>query len=139
MMEVGTLNKRSIEKYTLSQSRDRRMCVSTYCKFETALDILIGKWKPVILLRLLNHGTMRFSELQKSIPDITKKMLTQQLRELEYHDIVHREVYKEIPPRVEYSITDYGQRMTPLLQAMNDWGVNHIAHLQELYGEEQAE
>lgn len=139
MMEVGTLNKRSIEKYTLSQSRDRRMCVNTYCKFETALDILIGKWKPVILLRLLNHGTMRFSELQKSIPDITKKMLTQQLRELEYHDIVHREVYKEIPPRVEYSITDYGQRMTPLLQAMNDWGVNHIAHLQELYGEERAE
>lgn len=139
MMEVGTLNKRSIEKYTLSQSRDRRMCVNTYCKFETALDILIGKWKPVILLRLLNHGTMRFSELQKSIPDITKKMLTQQLRELEYHDIVHREVYKEIPPRVEYSITEYGQRMTPLLQAMNDWGVNHIAHLQELYGEERAE
>jgi len=139
MMEVGTLNKRSIEKYTLSQSRDRRMYVNTYCKFETALDILIGKWKPVILLRLLNHGTMRFSELQKSIPDITKKMLTQQLRELEYHDIVHREVYKEIPPRVEYSITDYGQRMTPLLQAMNDWGVNHIAHLQELYGEERAE
>lgn len=139
MMEVGTLNKRSIEKYTLSQSRDRRMCVSTYCKFETALDILIGKWKPVILLRLLNHGTMRFNELQKSIPDITKKMLTQQLRELEYHDIVHREVYKEIPPRVEYSITDYGQSMTPLLQAMNDWGVNHIAHLQELYGEERAE
>ncbi|UYO04989.1 helix-turn-helix transcriptional regulator [Paenibacillus sp. PSB04] len=115
------------------------MCVNTYCKFETALDILIGKWKPVILLRLLNHGTMRFSELQKSIPDITKKMLTQQLRELEYHDIVHREVYKEIPPRVEYSITDYGQRMTPLLQAMNDWGVNHIAHLTELYGEERAE
>lgn len=139
MMEVGTLNKRSIEKYTLSQSRDRRMCVNTYCKFETALDILIGKWKPVILLRLLNHGTMRFSELQKSIPDITKKMLTQQLRELEYHDIVHREVYKEIPPRVEYSITEYGQRMTPLLQAMNDWGVNHIAHLTELYGEERAE
>lgn len=139
MMEVGTLNKRSIEKYTLSQSRDRRMYVNTYCKFETALDILIGKWKPVILLRLLNHGTMRFSELQKSIPDITKKMLTQQLRELEYHDIVHREVYKEIPPRVEYSITEYGQRMTPLLQAMNDWGVNHIAHLQELYGEERAE
>lgn len=139
MMEVGTLNKRSIEKYTLSQSRDRRMYVNTYCKFETALDILIGKWKPVILLRLLNHGTMRFSELQKSIPDITKKMLTQQLRELEYHDIVHREVYKEIPSRVEYSITEYGQRMTPLLQAMNDWGVNHIAHLQELYGEERAE
>ncbi|QOS81854.1 helix-turn-helix transcriptional regulator [Paenibacillus sp. JNUCC31] len=110
--------------------------MTTYCKFETALDILVGKWKPVILLRLFANGTMRFSELQKAIPDITKKMLTQQLRELEYHDIIHREVYQQIPPKVEYSITPYGQRMTPLLQAMNDWGVGHITHLNELYGEE---
>lgn len=79
---------------------------------------------------------MRFSELQKAIPDITKKMLTQQLRELEYHDIIHREVYHQIPPKVECSITEYGQRMAPLLQAMNDWGVAHISHLNELYGEE---
>lgn len=112
--------------------------MTTYCKFETALDILIGKWKPVILLRLFSNGTMRFSELQKSIPDITKKMLTQQLRELEYNDIIHREVYHQIPPKVEYSITAYGQRMTPLLQAMNDWGMAHIAHLDELYGEGQS-
>ncbi|MDK8190536.1 helix-turn-helix domain-containing protein [Paenibacillus sp. UMB7766-LJ446] len=110
--------------------------MSTYCKFETALDILVGKWKPVILLRLFANGTMRFSELQRAIPEITKKMLTQQLRELEYHDIIHREIYQQIPPKVEYSITEYGQRMTPLLQAMNDWGVSHIAHLNELYGEE---
>lgn len=110
--------------------------MSTYCKFETALDILVGKWKPVILLRLFANGTMRFSELQRAIPDITKKMLTQQLRELEYHDIVHREIYQQIPPKVEYSITEYGQRMTPLLQAMNDWGEGHIDHLNELYGED---
>jgi len=112
--------------------------MAAYCKFETALDILVGKWKPVILLRLFERGTMRFSELQKAIPDITKKMLTQQLRELEHHDIVHREVYRQIPPKVEYSITPYGERMTPLLQAMNDWGVAHIAHVNELYGEEGA-
>lgn len=111
--------------------------MSTFCKFETALDILIGKWKPVILLRLFANETMRFSELQKAIPDITHKMLTQQLRELEYHDIIHREVYHQIPPKVEYSITEYGRRMAPLLQAMNDWGVAHIAHLSELYGEEE--
>ncbi|UKS28405.1 helix-turn-helix transcriptional regulator [Paenibacillus sp. HWE-109] len=109
--------------------------MTTYCKFETALDILVGKWKPVILLRLFSNGTMRFSELQKAIPDITKKMLTQQLRELEYHDIIHREVYHQIPPKVEYSITAYGQQMTPLLQAMNDWGVAHMAHLDALYGD----
>jgi len=112
--------------------------MTTYCKFETTLEILIGKWKPVILLRLLANGTMRFSELQKAIPDITKKMLSQQLRELEYHDIVHREVYPLIPPKVEYSISAYGQRLTPILQAMNDWGVSHIDHLNELHGEDRA-
>jgi len=108
--------------------------MTTYCKFETALEVFVGKWKPVILLRLLANGTMRFSELQKAIPDITKKMLTQQLRELEYHDIIHREIYRQIPPKVEYSITEYGLKITPLLQAMNDWGVEHLAHLDELYG-----
>lgn len=113
--------------------------MTTYCKFEKALDILVGKWKPVILLRLFANGTMRFSELQRAIPDITKKMLTQQLRELEYHDIIHREIYHQIPPKVEYSITAYGHRMTPLLQAMNDWGIGHMAHLDELYGENHAE
>ncbi|MFD2328970.1 winged helix-turn-helix transcriptional regulator [Cohnella sp. GCM10020058] len=112
--------------------------MTAYCKFETTLEILIGKWKPVILLRLLAGGTMRFSELQRSIPDITKKMLSQQLKELEYHDIVRREVYPLIPPKVEYSISEYGQRLTPILQAMNDWGIGHLAHLTELYGEERS-
>ena len=110
-----------------------------YCKFETALEILVGKWKPVILLRLFTIGTMRFSELQKAIPDITKKMLTKQLRELEYHDIIHREVYQQVPPKVEYSITPYGYRLTPLLKAMNDWGEAHIEHLNELYAQRQPE
>ncbi|MGE6229928.1 winged helix-turn-helix transcriptional regulator [Paenibacillus chitinolyticus] len=108
--------------------------MSTFCKFETALEILVGKWKPVILLRLFSNGTMRFSELQKAIPDITKKMLTQQLRELEYHDIVHREIYRQIPPNVEYSITEYGKGMATILQVLNDWGVAHVEHLNELYG-----
>ncbi|MGF9698648.1 MULTISPECIES: winged helix-turn-helix transcriptional regulator [Paenibacillus] len=110
--------------------------MTVYCKFGTALDILTGKWKSLILLRLLNNGTMRFSELQKAIPDISKKMLAQQLKELEYHDIVHREVYAEIPPKVEYSITEYGQLMKPVLQTMSDWGVGHMQHMQKLYGEE---
>lgn len=99
--------------------------MTVYCKFGTALDILTGKWKSLILLRLLSNGTMRFSELQKAIPDISKKMLTQQLKELEYHDIVHREVYAQIPPKVEYSITEYGQLMKPVLQTMSDWGAGH--------------
>ncbi|AIQ29511.1 MULTISPECIES: winged helix-turn-helix transcriptional regulator [Paenibacillus] len=108
--------------------------MESYCKFESALDILIGKWKPVILLQLMNKGTMRFGELQKSIPDINKKMLTQQLRELEYNDIVHREVYNQIPPKVEYSISEYGKGLSSVLQVLNDWGVSHIEHMKKLYG-----
>lgn len=105
-----------------------------YCKFESALDILTGKWKPVILLELIYNGTMRFGELQKGIPGINKKMLTQQLRELEYNDIVHREVYNEIPPRVEYSITEYGKGLTKVLQTLNDWGAEHVEHMKKRYG-----
>lgn len=100
-----------------------------YCKFESALEILTGKWKPVILLQLIANGTMRFSELLKAIPDINKKMLTQQLRELEHHDIVHREVYNQIPPKVEYSISAYGQGLSPVLQALHDWGTAHMEHM----------
>jgi DNA-binding HxlR family transcriptional regulator len=110
--------------------------MTVYCKFGTALEILTGKWKSLILLRLLSNGTMRFSELQKAIPDISKKMLAQQLKELEYHDIVHREVYAQIPPKVEYSITEYGQLMKPVLQTMSDWGAGHVQHIQKQYGEE---
>lgn len=103
---------------------------------ESALEILVGKWKPVILYHLFENGTMRFSELQRAMPRITKKMLTSQLRELEYHDIVNRKIYAEIPPRVEYSITEYGQKIAPVLMALAEWGDGHIQHLIEIYGEE---
>jgi Predicted transcriptional regulators len=107
------------------------------CTIETALEILVGKWKPIILYSLFTNGTMRFSELQKAIPGITKKMLTAQLRELEYHDIVHRKVYLQIPPKVEYSITAYGQGITPLIQSISEWGQAHVKHLSEIYGDDR--
>lgn len=106
---------------------------------ETALDILVGKWKPVILYHIIVNGTLRFSELQRSIPDITKKMLTTQLRELEYHDIINRKIYAQIPPKVEYSITEYGKGLMPLLMSMHEWGLGHLKHLDELYGENHRE
>ncbi len=106
-------------------------------KMETALEILVGKWKPVILYQLFTNGTMRFSELQKALPDITKKMLTGQLRELEYHDIVHRKIYQQIPPKVEYSITEYGQKMLPVMTALVEWGTAHMQHMEELGRSEQ--
>lgn len=99
---------------------------------EIAKDIIIGKWKPVILLHLFNNEKLRFSELQRAIPDISKKMLTNQLRELERHDIVHRKVYAEVPPRVEYSVTVYGNSLKTVLLSMHTWGLEHLHHLNEL-------
>jgi DNA-binding HxlR family transcriptional regulator len=95
------------------------------CRVVDALDILVGKWKPIILLHLLQKGTNRFSELQRNLPGITQKMLTQQLRELEQEDIIIRKVYPQVPPKVEYSITEYGKSLEPLLEAMHEWGTKH--------------
>ncbi|AIY05477.1 MULTISPECIES: winged helix-turn-helix transcriptional regulator [Planococcus] len=110
--------------------------MATECNggIETALDLLVGKWKPVILFHLMNNGILRFSELQRSIPGITKKMLTTQLRELEYHNIVNRKVYAQVPPKVEYSITEYGKGLAPTLLSMHEWGFKHLEHLNKLYG-----
>lgn len=97
------------------------------CKVEDALGILVGKWKPIILLHLLQSGTNRFSELKRHFPRITKK-LTQQLRELEVEDIITRKVYPQVPPKVEYSITEYGKTLEPILEAMHEWGTKHTLH-----------
>ena len=101
------------------------------CQVDVALDIFVGKWKPHILFILLTNGTMRFSELQKSIPNITQRMLTLQLRELEEQEIVKRVVYPQVPPKVEYSITDYGRTLEPILSAMHNWGSAHSERMNE--------
>lgn len=98
------------------------------------LGILVGKWKPIIIYHILENEVLRFSELQRLITDISKKMLTMQLRELGYHNIIHRKVYAQVPPKVEYSITEYGKGLKPLLMAMHEWGLAHLLHLEELYG-----
>jgi len=98
------------------------------CKVEDALGILVGKWKPIILLTLLKDGTKRFSDLKRSLPGITQKMLTNQLRELEEEDIISRKVYPVVPPKVEYSMTEYGKSLEPILVAMHEWGTSHTLH-----------
>ncbi|TFE22800.1 winged helix-turn-helix transcriptional regulator [Cohnella luojiensis] len=100
-----------------------------YCTVEPALEVLTGKWK-ISILYFLFQGTKRFSELQNSIPNITKKMLTSQLRELEEQDIVRRVVYPVVPPKVEYSLSEYGYSVEPILRAMHLWGMTHIKHIQ---------
>ena len=95
---------------------------------EDALGILVGKWKPIILLILLQEGTQRFSELKRRVPGITQKMLTNQLRELEEEDIITRKVYPQVPPKVEYSMTEYGKSLEPILVLCMNWGTAHTLH-----------
>ncbi|MBD2360440.1 helix-turn-helix transcriptional regulator [Anabaena minutissima FACHB-250] len=95
------------------------------CEVETTLKVIGGRWKVLIIRELLSQ-TKRFGELQRSLPGITQKMLTQQLRELEEDGIIHREVYAQIPPKVEYSLTPLGKSLQPILYAMHEWAVKHF-------------
>jgi DNA-binding HxlR family transcriptional regulator len=97
---------------------------------EATIDVIGGKWKPVILCHL-KHGTMRTSELKKAIPHITQKMLTQQLRELEKDGIINRIVYQQVPPKVEYEISEYGSTLNELLEHLCKWGEFHIKKRKE--------
>lgn len=93
----------------------------TCCPVVTTLDIIGGKWK-VLILYHLSQETRRFNELQRRLGAVTQRMLTLQLRELERDGIVHREVYNQVPPKVEYSLTDFGRTLLPVIEAMHDWG-----------------
>lgn len=95
------------------------------CGIDVTLAVVGGKWKASILWHLA-HETMRFSELQRQFPDTTRKMLTQQLRELEADRLVHREVYPQVPPKVEYSLTDKGRSIYPILEMMCAWARDHL-------------
>lgn len=92
-----------------------------YCPVEVTLKIIGGKWKCVILW-WLRRGTKRFGELKQLIPEITQQVLTQQLRELEADGLIHRQAYREAPPRVEYSLTAHGETVRPITELMCDWG-----------------
>lgn len=96
-------------------------CPECKSPVENTLRVIGGKWKPLILWHLM-EGTKRFGELKRVIPGITQKMLTQQLRELETDQLVHREVYAQVPPKVEYSLTDFGHTLGPVLDLLCDWG-----------------
>lgn len=96
------------------------------CEKELTLSIIGGKWKMLVLWHLGKEGTKRFGELKALMPGITQRMLVNQLRELEDHLIVHREVYPVVPPKVEYSLTEQGRSLMPILDSMYEWGKIYI-------------
>ena len=95
------------------------------CTVSVTLDIIGGKWKSLILWQL-SFKTLRFSQLKRRLSKVTQKMLTQQLRELERDGLIHRKVYAEVPPRVEYSLTQLGISVIPILQLMYQWGQDYL-------------
>ncbi|MCM3216259.1 winged helix-turn-helix transcriptional regulator [Niallia taxi] len=98
---------------------------------EATLEVIGGKWKCVILCHL-THGKKRTSELKRLMPNITQKMLTQQLRELEDDGIINRIIYQQIPPKVEYELSEYGESLQSILDALCNWGERHIT---KVYGD----
>ena len=97
----------------------------THCPVQITIDLIGGKYKALILWHL-SGGTLRFSQLQKLITTATPRMLTLQLRELEAQNLISRTVYAEVPPRVEYSMTELGRSLMPILTAMRDWGAGYL-------------
>jgi DNA-binding HxlR family transcriptional regulator len=109
------------------------------CPVEATLDVIGGKWKVVILFHLAQDGTLRFAALRRKIPGVSERVLTQQLRELEEDGIVHREVYAEVPPKVEYSLTEYGKTLRPITEVMCEWGKRHMKRLKAKDGSPTAD
>ncbi|MGE4317406.1 MAG: winged helix-turn-helix transcriptional regulator [Deferribacterales bacterium] len=99
------------------------------CYFELAMCVLSGKWKAIIVYHLAETGVMRFSELKRSMPEITERMLSKQLKELETDRLINRRIYNQVPPKVEYSLTEIGDKLIPILNRMRDWGVEYEEYM----------
>lgn len=114
----------------MSKVKHSRFNCSPGCSVEAAIGLLDGKWKCIVLWHLLKLKVMRFNEIRKSIPNVTPRMLTNQLRELEEDGLIIRTVYPQVPPKVEYQLSELGKSLEPILLALKQWGEMHIG----LYG-----
>ncbi|MEM7799614.1 MAG: helix-turn-helix domain-containing protein [Chloroflexota bacterium] len=108
------------------------------CPVESTIDAIGGKYKPLILFYLLEDQVLRFGELHRKIPHATRRMLTKHLRELEADGLLHREVYQQVPPKVEYSLTHLGLSLKPVMEAMLAWGLFYTREKESLHKEEVA-
>ena len=107
---------------------EKAMMPRMNCAVDATMSVIEGRWKTVILCKLFMNGPMRFNQLMKSIDGVSPRILTKQLKELESDGIIRRVSYQEIPPRVEYSITEKGETLAPILKAMADWGLQNMFH-----------
>ncbi|MBO8199422.1 helix-turn-helix transcriptional regulator [Streptomyces smyrnaeus] len=100
-----------------------------FCGIDAAMDVVAGKWKSLILWELHHHGTRRFAELRRGLPGVSEKMMIQHLREMEEDGLVHREVYREVPPKVEYSLTEHGVSLNAALASLGEWGSERMRRI----------
>jgi DNA-binding HxlR family transcriptional regulator len=137
VIKSGTNGEKAVAQYNAELLVLDRKRAALGCGVQTTLAVIEGHWKLPILFRLLG-GTRRFGELRKHLPAATQRMLTLHLRELERDGLIHREVYREVLPKVEYSLTEMGRSLEPLLRFMSEWGHANralmIAGIEELAG-----
>ncbi|MFI7490252.1 winged helix-turn-helix transcriptional regulator [Micromonospora echinaurantiaca] len=108
------------------------------CGLDAAVDVVGGKWKALILWEL-HHGPRRFAEVRRGVSGISEKMLIQQLREMEAYGLVHREVYRQVPPKVEYSLTAFGASLNEALIPLGEWGERHMATIEAIPRDQPSE
>jgi DNA-binding HxlR family transcriptional regulator len=114
----------------MTKAKHSRFNCTPGCSVEATLNVMSGKWKGIILYHLREQEVMRFNELKRTLNNVTQRMLTNQLRELEDDGLVERTVYPVVPPKVEYRLTELGQGLSPVLDALKQWGDEHL-HLFE--------
>lgn len=110
----------------MRQRRYESYDLGTGCAVEACLEVIGGKWKGVILHHLMTHGVLRFNEIQRLSPWLSPRVLTAQLRELESDGVIVRKVHPVVPPKVEYSLSQIGESLKPLIEAMQRWGDEHL-------------
>lgn len=103
------------------------------CRVDDGLDTILGKWKIPIILHLLKYQTLRFSDFQRLLPKISKKMLSKNLRELEEDDLIIRQVIASVPPKVEYYLTEHGKQLEEVINGLHTWGIAHRQHIVAKY------
>jgi DNA-binding HxlR family transcriptional regulator len=127
-LKVLILFRHTHENHTIGVEMAGRGKNKVYsCSVEVAIGVIGGKWKSVILYHLIEKRVIRFGELRRLLAKATAQMLTAQLRELEADGVVHRKVYPQVPPKVEYSLTPFGESLAPIIRAMAKWGESYAS------------